>query len=304
MGYNKSDDACVYRIRDDLAIVQTVDFFPPIVDDPYKYGQIAAANALSDIYAMGASPSIALNIFCAPACLPKEDLAAILAGGADKVKEAGAVLAGGHSIEDTELKYGMCVSAWANPKSIWSNAGAKHGDALVLTKPLGSGIYATAAKKDIITTEDFGPVVEVMATLNKYAKDAAANVTINACTDITGFGLMGHAYEMAKASECTLVFDGLSIPTFTDCHKLAKIGAVTGGAKKNEEYLMGKINLLRVPDTLKQILFDPQTSGGLLFSVKKDDQDNLLDSLAKEGINACVIGHVRNQSSVPIEVSC
>jgi selenide,water dikinase len=300
VSFDTSDDACVYKLQDKLALIQTVDFFPPIVDDPYFYGQIAAANALSDIYAMGACPSIALNILCIPACLPRTDVASILAGGAQKVREAGAVIAGGHSVEDEEPKYGLCVSAFIDPVYIWSNAGACVGDILVLTKPLGNGILATAAKRDKITQAEFQPAVESMAALNKYTRDAAVNgcVGVHACTDVTGFGLLGHAYEMAEASGCTLEFASNDFPLFEGVYHLAEEGVVPGGAERNANYLAGKISFAAdVPLSLRSILYDPQTSGGLLLSIPEKD----INSFA--GMEVAVVGRVCDRQSYSIKVS-
>jgi len=304
VGFDTRDDACVYKLRDDLVLIQTVDFFPPIVDDPYQYGQIAAANSLSDVYAMGASPNIALNIFCVPSCLPPEDVAAILAGGAEKVREAGAVIAGGHSVEDAEPKYGMCVSACIDPSEIWSNAGAKVGDVLVLTKPLGNGIIATAAKRDMITQEDFKEAIVSMATLNKYARDAAAKTRVNACTDITGFGFLGHASELAEASGCTLAIDASAVPIFDGAYLLADQGIIPGGAERNEEYLGEKIKFAAdVPTPLRAILFDPQTSGGLLLSIPEVDLEKLMINMHEANVDAVVIGRVHSAGGAVIEVS-
>ena len=305
VGFNTSDDACVYKLRDDLALIQTVDFFTPIVDNPYQFGQIAAANSLSDIYAMGATPNIALNILCIPSCMPPQDVAAIIAGGADKVREAGAVIAGGHSVIDPEPKYGLCVSACVDPSAIWSNAGATRRDTLILTKPLGNGILATAAKKDHISQEEFAEAIKSMATLNKYARDIAvkSGVKVNACTDITGFGFVGHACEMAEASGCTFVFDAMSIPLLKGAYELAEKGIVPGGAKRNEEYLTSKVHFGRsFPQALKSILYDPQTSGGLLFAVQAgDDAGTLLSNLEAGGVEAAVVGLTHEMGTWPIE---
>ena len=303
VGFNTSDDACVYQIREDLAVIQTVDFFTPIVDDPYKFGQIAAANSLSDIYAMGAEPRFALNILCIPSCMPAEDVAAIVAGGADKMQEAGGVIAGGHSVIDPEPKYGLCVSAYAHPKEIWSNATACPGDVLVLTKPLGNGILATAAKKDHISQAEFEQAIQHMAMLNKYARDAAVKSRVNACTDITGFGLIGHASEMAEASGCTLEFIAKDIPLLDGAYELAKKDIIPGGAKRNGEYLSPKVNFASaVEGPLRFVLFDPQTSGGLLLSVPEADVCKLLANLAAADVAAAVVGNVRPAGRFPIEV--
>ena len=293
VGFDKNDDACAYKISEDLVLIQTVDFFPPIVDDPYLFGQIAASNSLSDVYAMGGSPSIALNILGLPSCLPPDTAALILAGGASKVKEAGAIIAGGHTIEDAEPKYGMCVTGFVHPSKIWSNSGAKPGDVLVLTKPLGNGILATAAKQDKITPGEFMEATKSMATLNKYARDAAQSIQINACTDITGFGLFGHAHEMSYASGVTLNFESEKLPVFDGVTALAAKGVIPGGAKRNEKYLEGKTYVDKnVSRSLKHVLFDPQTSGGLLFSVPKRSLQQLLENLKGAEVPAVVVGYV------------
>lgn len=287
-----------------MALIQTLDFFPPIVDDPFVYGQIAAANALSDIYAMGAEPSLGLNILCVPSCLTPGDVAAILAGGADKVREAGAVIAGGHSVEDAEPKYGLCVSAFADPVKIWSNAGAKPGDVLILTKPIGNGILATAAKQDKITPVQFEQAITYMTTLNKYAQKAAAGYNVNACTDITGFGFLGHANEMAEASSVTLLVDHKAVPLLDLAYELAKKGVVPGGAGRNAAYLQGKIGFDKtIGDITKDILHDPQTSGGLLFSVPKEEKNPLLTALKTNGAEGWVVGEVAEKGAYNIAVS-
>ena len=303
VGFNTSDDACVYQLREDLALIQTVDFFTPIVDDPFQFGQIAAANSLSDIYAMGAAPNIALNILCVPPCMPPEDVAAIMAGGASKMQEAGGVIAGGHSVTDPEPKYGLCVSACVDPRKIWSNAGARPRDVLVLTKPLGNGIMATAAKKDIISQTEFEQAIQSMATLNKYARDAAIKTRVHACTDITGFGFIGHASEMAEASGCTLAITAQDIPLFDGAYELAVRDVIPGGAKRNAEYLSPKVNFADdVAGPLRSVMFDPQTSGGLLLSVPEADICTLMFNLEAAGVTAAVIGHVRQQGRFAIEV--
>jgi len=303
VGFDTRDDACVYRVRDDLVLIQTVDFFPPIVDDPFEFGQIAAANALSDIYAMGADPSVALNILCVPPCLTPDEVAAILAGCAEKVLESGAVIAGGHSVEDAEPKYGLTVSAFIHPDLIWSNAGARPGDVLVLTKPLGNGILATAAKRDIISQEAFKPAIAAMSTLNKYAKEAAQKTRVHSCTDITGFGFLGHAYEMAEASDCTFFFDSGAIPLFDEVLDLSTKGVVPGGAERNKLYLSKKINFAdNISEPFKAILFDPQTSGGLLISVPEDDGNKLVENLKEAGVRASVVGYVRERGRFFAEV--
>ena len=303
VGFDTSDDACVYKLRDDLLLIQTVDFFTPVVDDPYMFGQIAAANALSDIYAMGASPTLALNILCIPTCLPQEDVAAILAGGAEKIKEANAVIAGGHSVIDPEPKYGLCVSATIHPNELWSNAGAKPGDILVLTKPLGNGILATAAKKDVVTNTQFNQAAQSMATLNMYAKNAAIKTRVNSCTDITGFGFLGHASEMALSSDCTLVFNANDIPLLDDAYDLSEKGIIPGGTTRNKEYVSPKVSFASsVPKPYEAILYDPQTSGGLLLSVPKDDVATLMDNMISADVDAAIIGEVKPKGDFFVEI--
>lgn len=291
VGHGTSDDAAVYELAADLALIQTVDFFTPVVDDPFLYGQIAAANALSDVYAMGGRPLLALNIVGFPSCLNTEILRAILQGGADKVKEAGAVLAGGHSIEDAEPKYGLAVTGTAHPAEIWSNAGARPGDELILTKPLGTGVFLTAYKVDLAPAAELAPVVGSMVRLNKAAAEAARAVGVNACTDITGFGLLGHAYEVAAASGVDLIIEAGAVPLFSGARELARQGLVPGGTYRNREYLTGKVELPDgLPDDLSDLLFDPQTSGGLLLAVPASRTHSLLDELAHRGITAATIG--------------
>jgi len=287
-----------------MVLIQTVDFFTPIVDDHYQFGQIAAANALSDVYAMGASPLVALNILCVPSCMAQEDVAAILAGGADKVREAGAIIAGGHSIIDPEPKYGLCVSACINPTELWSNAGARPGDVLVLTKPLGNGILATAAKKDIITQTEFASAIKSMATLNMYAKEAAIKTRVNGCTDITGFGFIGHASEMAQASGCTLVFNAKDIPLLDGAYELSEKGVIPGGTGRNKEYLASKVSFAKdIPLPLEAVLYDPQTSGGLLLSVPEADASTLICNLSGAGVEAAVVGYVRPMGQFLIDIT-
>jgi len=303
VGFDTSDDACVYKLQDDLLLIQTVDFFTPIVDDPYQFGQIAAANSLSDVYAMGASPTLALNILCIPSCMPTEDVAAILAGGADKIREAGAIIAGGHSVIDPEPKYGLCVSATIHPDELWSNASAKPGDVLVLTKPIGNGIIATAAKKDIISQADFAQAIESMANLNMYARNAASKRQVHGCTDITGFGFLGHANEMAQASNCTFVFIAKDIPLLDGVYELSEKGIVPGGTKRNIDYIAPNISIAKnVPTPYEAILYDPQTSGGLLLSVPEDDVPMLMSNLADAKVKAAVVGRVQPKGPFSIEV--
>ena len=271
VGTETSDDAAVYKINDDLAMIQTVDFFTPVVDDPYLFGQIAAANALSDVYAMGGEPKVALNLAAFPDCLDIEILGEILKGGADKVIEAGAVLAGGHTISDNEPKYGLCVSGFVNPKLMWKNYGAEAGDVLILTKPLGTGILSTAIKGELASEDEIEAAVKNMTFLNRYARDIAAEFSIHSCTDITGFGIAGHAMEMAKGSGKTLVLDTGSFPVLQGVQSYTEMGLIPAGAYRNREYLEEDVES-QIPGTwLEDLAYDPQTSGGLLLSVPKQE---------------------------------
>ena len=293
VGFDKSDDACVYRISDTLALVQTVDFFPPVVDDPYAFGQIAAANALSDVYAMGGTPKLAMNLLCYPTCLDKQTVREILAGGCDKVKEAGAILAGGHTIQDNEPKYGLCVSGFVDPHKILTNSGAQPGDWLILTKPLGAGVLNTAAKADLLTPEQFAPAIESMATLNRAAAEAAAPFQINACTDVTGFGLLGHAFEMADASGVTIRLFAKEFPVLGQARELASMGVLPAGAYANSTYLEGKVSFAdHVARETRDLAFDPQTSGGLLLSLPESEARELMRVLPDAAPWARVIGEV------------
>ncbi|APC08822.1 Selenide, water dikinase [Moorella thermoacetica] len=295
VGMNSVDDAGVYRLTDDLALIQTVDFFTPIVDDPYIYGQIAAANALSDVYAMGGRPVTAMNLVAFPS--KKVDTAVlgeILRGGADKILEAGAVLVGGHSIEDDEPKYGLAVTGVIHPDRIITNCAARPGDKLVLTKPLGTGIITTAIKAEMASPDLEGEVSRWMATLNREAAAAMVAAGAHACTDITGFGLLGHGLEMASGSGVNLVFHAGSIPVLPRAREFAAMGLVPGGAYNNRHYVEDRVDMdAGVPEDLRDVLYDPQTSGGLLIAIPQDRVDDLMDDLNRRGVTAArVVGEV------------
>lgn len=294
VGIETSDDAAVYRISDDLVMIQTLDFFPPMIDDPYVFGQVAAANALSDIYAMGGEPKVALNIVAWPNCVDVSFLGEILRGGADKVKEAGATLAGGHSIHDDIPKYGLSVTGFANPKSMWKNGGARVGDVLILTKPLGTGIINTAIKAELATKTAQEEVVRVMTSLNQKAKQVIEKFNIHSCTDVTGFGLAGHSMEMATASDVTLEINMNQVKIQSEAVEYARMGLVPEGAYRNRLYAESQVKMLQESEALQDVFFDPQTSGGLLFSVSKEDASLILDKLEQAGIIAdcAVIGNV------------
>jgi len=304
VGFDTSDDAAVYKISDELGIIQTLDFFTPIVDNPYDFGQIAAANALSDIYAMGGEAKIAMNIVGFPKTLDTAILKAILKGGADKVKEAGAVLAGGHSIEDPEPKYGLSVTGFVSPDKIWQNTGAKPGDHLILTKPLGMGVLTTALKEDMLEPKTVQYMTHVMATLNKYAATAAKSFDIHACTDITGFGLLGHALEMAKGSHVTLQINLSKIPYIEEALPLAQMGIIPGGAYRNKAHVADDLTFCGAFDEgLLDLCYDPQTSGGLLFALPSAQSKaflEILDTVLKTPY--ALIGEVVEEREKAIEM--
>ncbi|MDO5142082.1 MAG: selenide, water dikinase SelD [Eubacteriales bacterium] len=279
VGFDKSDDAAVYRVSDTLALVQTVDFFPPIADDPYLFGQIAAANALSDVYAMGGEPRLALNLLCVPKSMPDSAVHDILRGGYDKVYEAGALIAGGHSILDEEPKYGLCVTGFVDPARLLTNAGAQPGDVLFLTKPLGAGILTTAAKADLCPADVLAGVYARMATLNKAARDAIQPFRVHACTDVTGFGLLGHALELAQASDVRLTIDTAAVDVPAEALELARMGVLPEGMYRNRRFASAFVQADGVPLEVQDALYDPQTSGGLLLAVHPADADALHDAL-------------------------
>ena len=279
-------------------MIQTVDFFTPIVDDPYMFGQIAAANSLSDVWAMGGEPVVALNIVGFPNCLDPAILGDILAGGADKVKEAGAVLVGGHSVQDDEPKYGLCVSGFVHPDKIFKNYGCRPGDVLVLTKQIGSGIINTAVKAEMASPSAIREAQTVMASLNKKAKQVVEKYDVSACTDVTGFGLLGHGVEMAEASEVTLELKVKDVPYLADAIDYAKMGLVPAGAYKNRGYSIGKVETEGIEEHYLDLLYDPQTSGGLLISVSPKELSQMMADFAAAGMETktAVIGEVKEKS--------
>ena len=303
IGFESSDDAAVYRIDDNTALIQTVDLFPPMVDDPYHFGQIAAANALSDVYAMGGTPRLAMNILCYPEDLPGEIVRDIMQGGYEKVMEAGAVIAGGHSLKDHEPKYGLCVTGFAKPEEILTNSNAKPGDLLILTKPLGTGILTTAAKAGLVGEGTVAAIVESMAMLNKRACEIMKNYPVHSCTDVTGFGLLGHAYEMGAGSGVTIQLDAAAMPLLPEARDMARMGIVPAGAYANRAYLEAKLKIEpTVPLDLLDIMFDPQTSGGLLIAVPEDQAAGLLADLQSEIPAATIIGRVTPAESHTIYI--
>jgi selenide,water dikinase len=298
VGTETSDDAGVFRVREDLAIVNTVDFFTPIVDDPYVFGQIAAANALSDVYAMGGDPLTALNIVGFPKDrLELDVLGEIIRGGAERVRRAGAVLIGGHTIIDPELKYGLAVTGIVHPERVLRNVGARAGDALVLTKPLGTGIVTTALKRRKVSNAMLRTAVRSMVALNDAASRVARTFPVRACSDVTGFGLLGHAAEMAMGSGVSLEFDSAKLPLLPGAVRLAEEGLLTGGCKRNRAYLADKVVVSQsVSPGLEEVAYDPQTSGGLLVSLPAREASRLIRKLRAARVAAAtVVGRVHSR---------
>ena len=293
VGFDKSDDASVYKVSDDLALVQTVDLFPPIADDPYLFGQIAATNALSDVYAMGGEPKLCLNIMAVPKEMPKEAVHELLRGGYDKVYEAGALITGGHSILDEEPKYGLAVTGFVHPDRVLTNSGAQPGDVLLLTKPLGLGVLTTAAKAEMVSESSMALAYRLMTTLNKSARDAMVKYRVHACTDVTGFGLLGHGCEMAQGSGVTLELKVSSIDMIGEAVELARMGILPEGMYRNRAFAEGEVDPGDTPLCCQDILYDPQTSGGLLMAVHPEDADALFKELKSVVPSAQQIGTVR-----------
>ena len=293
VGFDRSDDASVYKLSEELALVQTVDFFPPIADDPYTFGAIAAANALSDVYAMGGEPKLALNIMAIPKKMPKEAVHELLRGGYDKVYEAGALITGGHSILDEEPKYGLAVTGFVHPEKLLSNSGAQPGDVLFLTKPIGIGILTTAAKVDMVSEETYAKALQQMMTLNKSARDVIVKYRVHACTDVTGFGLLGHACEMAQGSDVELQLRVDQIDLIPEALELATIGILPEGMYRNREFAEKYVDSGVVSLAKQDMLYDPQTSGGLLIAVHPEDADSLYEELQTAVLSAQRIGCVR-----------
>jgi selenide, water dikinase len=292
VGTETSDDAGVFRLRPDLAVVNTVDFFTPIVDEPFVFGQIAAANALSDVYAMGADPVTALNIVGFPkGTLDIEVLGDIIDGGLDRAREAGAVVIGGHTVIDQELKYGMAVTGVVHPDRVIRNVGVKAGDVLVLTKPLGTGIVTTALKQRKAPRSSVRAAVASMVALNRTASTIMRRFDVHACSDVTGFGLLGHGVEMAMGSGVSLMFDSNALPLLPGALRLAKAGFLTGGCQRNRAYLADKVMIEpSVKAGYEDIAFDPQTSGGLLIAVAERVASRLVRRLRAKGLDVAVIG--------------
>ena len=296
VGFDKSDDASVYKINDDTAIVQTVDFFPPIADDPYIFGQIAAVNAMSDIYAMGGEPKLALNIMAVPKSMDKEHVHEILRGGYDKAYEAGVIITGGHSIFDEEPKYGLAVTGFINPDKVITNSGAKVGDVLFLTKPIGIGILTTGMKAEIVSKESEKLAYSIMTTLNKSARDVMIKYKIHACTDVTGFSLMGHLLEMVQGSEVNAEVHTADIDLIEEAKALAKMGVLPEGLYRNRSYAESYVDEGNTELYIQDMLFDPQTAGGLLIAVDEADADRFYEELKTAVPSAQRIGVITSKT--------
>lgn len=302
IGYNSRDDAAVYQVADNLAFVQTLDFFPPMVEDPYTFGQIAAANALSDVYAMGGQVKTALNIVCFPESMDLNILGEIMRGGAEKVLEAGGVLAGGHSIADSGVKYGLSVTGLVDPRKMYPNNGGQAGDALILTKPLGVGIICTAGRVGEASSTAMETAVKSMTTLNKYAAEACREFHIHACTDVTGFGLLGHLHEMLDGRlSCRVGLD--SVPYFPEAAAYADEFLLTAAGQRNRNYVGELVRFENVPFAMEEILFDPQTSGGLLIALPGEEAHALLSRLRELGQPAAVVGELTEKTQEEIRVT-
>ena len=293
VGYDKSDDASVYAVSEELAIVQTTDFFPPIVDDPFMYGQIAATNALSDVYAMGGEPKLALNIMCIPEKMEQHTVQEILRGGYAKAYEAGAIITGGHTIHGAEPIYGLAVTGFVHPDKLWRNCGAQPGDVLVLTKPLGVGILTTAAKAELVEATLLHKLYEQMSTLNKYAHDVLVKYSVHACTDVTGFALLGHSLEMAQGSNATIHLKVAGLPYHHEAYEMASMGFIPAGAYRNREFAQAHVKVVGdIPLPLQDICYDPQTSGGLLCALPEAEAATCLAELQEAAPASAVIGYV------------
>ena len=305
VGYDKSDDASVYVLDSERALVQTTDFFPPIVDDPFLYGQIAAANALSDVYAMGGEPKLALNIMCVPEKMTRETVQEILRGGYDKAYEAGAIITGGHTINGAEPVYGLAVSGFVHPKRVLTNSGARPGDVLILTKPLGAGIITTAAKAGLAEEAALARVYEQMRTLNKTARDIMVKSQAHGCTDVTGFALLGHAYEMAQGSGCTLHISAKDVPYHKEAYELAEMGLIPAGAYRNRSFAESGVLVKNdTPRALLDIFYDPQTSGGLLFALPEAQAAECLARLQAQEVTQAsrIIGFVTESAEAAVVI--
>ena len=301
VGYDKSDDASVYAVSEELAIVQTTDFFPPIVDDPFMYGQIAATNALSDVYAMGGEPKLALNIMCIPEKMEQHTVQEILRGGYAKAYEAGAIITGGHTIHGAEPIYGLAVTGFVHPQKVWRNGGAQPGDVLILTKPLGVGILTTAAKAELVEATLLHKLYEQMSTLNKYAHDVLIKYSVHACTDVTGFALLGHSLEMAQGSNATIHLKVAGLPYHQEAYEMASMGFIPAGAYRNREFAQAHVKVVGdIPLPLQDICYDPQTSGGLLCALPEAEAAACLAELQEVAPASSIVRYVTKKLNAEI----
>lgn len=301
IGFDSHDDAAVYQLSDDIAFVQTLDFFPPMIEDPYIFGQIAATNALSDIYAMGGEVKTALNIVCFPEQMDLNILGAIMQGGAEKVMEAGGTLAGGHSIADADVKYGLSVTGVVHPKKILSNIGAKPGDVLILTKKLGVGLVCTANRVGEASKEAMDEAIQSMTTLNKYAAEIIRDYEVHACTDVTGFSFLGHLHEMMN-DEVSSVIDSNSVPYIEEAYRDAEEFYLTAAAQRNRNHVQEYVKFEDIPFPMEEILYDPQTSGGLLIALPKEESEEVISKLKEVGLPAEVVGVITEKTEIEILV--
>ena len=302
IGYDSRDDAAVYQIGEDLAFVQTLDFFPPMVEDPYLFGQIAAANALSDIYAMGGEVKTALNIVCFPEKMDLNVLGRILQGGSEKVIEAGGVLAGGHSIADDVVKYGLSVTGLVHPSRMYPNNQGRPGDALILTKPLGVGIICTASRVHQASPEALDAAIASMTTLNKTASELCRDYPVHACTDVTGFGFLGHLHEMMDGNlSCRIYAD--QVPVFSQALDYADEFLLTAAGQRNRNHVGEYVKFEGVSFAMEEVLFDPQTSGGLLIALPKEDASQLETALQNAGLSAAIVGEILEKTETEILVT-
>lgn len=303
VGYDKSDDASVYRLDDETALVQTTDFFPPIVDDPFLFGQIAAANAMSDVYAMGGEPKLALNILCLPENMEPSAVQELLRGGYAKAYEAGVIITGGHTIHGPEPVYGLAVSGFVHPDKVLTNSGARPGDTLILTKPLGVGVLTTAAKADLVAPDVLDRIYRQMAELNKTARDIMVQYPVHSCTDVTGFALLGHSYEMAQGSSCTIHLKADCIPFHPEALEAAEMGFIPAGAYRNRDYAQAGVQVTgSVSRAMQDLCYDPQTSGGLLFALPQEYAADCLAQLQEQIPQAAAVGYVTEALDTPVRL--
>jgi len=301
IGFDSADDAAVYKVSEDMALIQTLDFFTPIVEDPYTYGKIAAANSLSDVYAMGGDVLTALNIVCFPEKLDPNILGEILRGGAEKVMESGGILSGGHSVNDENPKYGLSVTGVVHPDKVIANNTCKAGDKLILTKPLGIGIVTTAHNVGEANDRSYKEAIKLMETLNKYSAEKMKKYMVNGCTDVTGFGFLGHLSEMLN-DEISIIIDSKKVPYIKEAYEYAEEFLITSAGQKNRKHLGDKVVLEGVSFPMEEILFDPQTSGGLLISVANEDADKLLADLEELDIKSSLVGEVVKKNTYRMKV--